>query len=52
MPPSDTLIFDSDQEDLYDVVYQELRQLAHAKMSKEYVYSTLQGTALGKRGLA
>jgi RNA polymerase sigma factor (TIGR02999 family) len=33
-------------EDFYAQVYDELRQLAHAKMSKEYVYSTLQGTAL------
>ena len=33
-------------EDFYEQVYDELRQLAHAKMSKEYVYSTLQGTAL------
>jgi len=33
-------------EDFYQEVYNELRQLAHAKMSKEYVYSTLQGTAL------
>ena len=32
--------------DLYELVYEELRQLAHAKMSREYVYSTLQGTAL------
>lgn len=32
--------------DFYEQVYDELRQLAHAKMSKEYVYSTLQGTAL------
>jgi len=33
-------------EDFYQEVYNELRQLAHAKMSKEYMYSTLQGTAL------
>lgn len=33
-------------EDFFQEVYNELRQLAHAKMSKEYVYSTLQGTAL------
>ena len=33
-------------DDLYQEVYQELRQLAHAKMSKEFAYSTLQGTAL------
>ena len=32
--------------ELSELVYQELRQLAHAKMSREYVYSTLQGTAL------
>lgn len=37
---------DPDDEDFYQQVYNELRQLAHAKMSKEYVYSTLQGTAL------
>jgi RNA polymerase sigma factor (TIGR02999 family) len=36
----------SENEDFYEQVYDELRQLAHAKMSKEYVYSTLQGTAL------
>ena len=36
----------SSSEDFYQEVYNELRQLAHAKMSKEYVYSTLQGTAL------
>ena len=32
--------------DFYEQVYEELRQLAHAKMSKEFVYSTIQGTAL------
>ena len=32
--------------DLYELVYQELRTLAHSRMSKEYIYSTLQGTAL------
>ena len=32
--------------ELYELVYQELRKLAHAKMSREYIYSTLQGTAL------
>ena len=31
---------------LYDQIYGELRRLAHAQMSKEYMYSTLQGTAL------
>ena len=36
----------SSTEEFYQEVYNELRQLAHAKMSKEYVYSTLQGTAL------
>ena len=36
----------STPDDLYQEVYQELRQLAHAKMSKEFAYSTLQGTAL------
>ena len=37
---------DSNQEDLYALVYEELHRLASAKMSKEYVYSTLQSTAL------
>lgn len=32
--------------ELYELVYQELRKLAHVKMSREYMYSTLQGTAL------
>lgn len=32
--------------DFYELVYEELRQLAQAKMSREYVYSTLQSTAL------
>ncbi|MGK0240920.1 MAG: RNA polymerase sigma factor (TIGR02999 family) [Candidatus Pelagisphaera sp.] len=36
----------SDSEDFYELVYDELRKLASAKMSKEYMYSTLQGTAL------
>ena len=37
--------FHSNRE-LYELVYQELRTLAHARMSREYIYSTLQGTAL------
>ena len=32
--------------EFYELVYEELRQLAQAKMSREYVYSTLQSTAL------
>lgn len=32
--------------DFFEQVYEELRQLAHTKMSKEYVYSTIQSTAL------
>ena len=32
--------------EFFERVYDELRQLAHAKMSKEHVYSTIQGTAL------
>ena len=33
-------------DDFFEQVYDELRQLAHAKMAKEFKYSTLQGTAL------
>lgn len=46
MPLSDTVSLQSGNDDFYELVYRELRQLAHSKMSKEYVYSTLQGTAL------
>ena len=46
MPRSDTVSVHSRDDNFCDLVYQELRQLAHSKMSKEYVYSTLQGTAL------
>ena len=45
MPPSPSDSGLSSNE-FFELVYDELRQLAHAKMSKEYVYSTLQGTAL------
>ena len=34
------------QNEFDEQVYKELRQLAQAKMSKEFVYSTLQSTAL------
>ena len=33
-------------DDFFEQVYEELRQLAHAKMAKEFKYSTLQGTEL------
>jgi RNA polymerase sigma factor (TIGR02999 family) len=49
MTPSSSTIDPGNSDDsahFYELVYDELRQLAHAKMSKEYVYSTLQGTAL------
>ena len=46
MPPSTRKDEDLGSNEFYELVYDELRQLAHAKMSKEYVYSTLQGTAL------
>ena len=36
----------SPKNEFDEQVYQELRQLAQAKMSKEFVYSTLQSTAL------
>lgn len=32
--------------DLYEEIYNELRTLAHSLISREYLYSTLQGTAL------
>jgi RNA polymerase sigma factor (TIGR02999 family) len=35
-----------DSEDLYEEIYNELRTLSHSLMSREYLYSTLQGTAL------
>ena len=44
-PPQNASLNPSDDE-FFALVYDELRNLAHAKMSKEYVYSTLQGTAL------
>ena len=46
MPPSKSSESELSSNEFYELVYDELRQLAHAKMSKEYVYSTLQGTAL------
>ena len=46
MPPSPSSDSGLSSNEFYELVYDELRQLAHAKMSKEYVYSTLQGTAL------
>jgi len=46
MTDDNSSTFRPEAEDFYSRVYEELRQLAHAKMSKEYVYSTLQGTAL------
>ena len=33
-------------DDFLEQVYEELRKLAHTKMTKEYKYSTMQGTAL------
>ena len=44
--PSEQTEFNPQSEDFYDRVYDELRKLAYAKMSREYVYSTIQGTAL------
>lgn len=44
--PSQNIEFNPAGKDFFDRVYDELRKLAHAKMSKEYVYSTIQGTAL------
>ena len=46
MTDDNSSTFRPEADDFYSRVYEELRQLAHAKMSKEYVYSTLQGTAL------
>lgn len=46
MRPIDTVSLHSEDDNFYNLVYEELRQLAHSKMSKEFVYSTLQGTAL------
>ncbi len=43
---TDTISNNSGNNDFYGLVYDELRRLAHSKMSKEHVYSTLQGTAL------
>ena len=33
-------------KELYEQVYRELRDLASKRMAREYIYSTLQGTAL------
>ncbi len=46
MRPIDTVSLPSEDDDYYNLVYEELRQLAHSRMSKEFAYSTLQGTAL------
>ncbi|MDA1069111.1 MAG: ECF-type sigma factor [Verrucomicrobia bacterium] len=46
MSPSSQKDGSTPDSDFYELVYEELRQLAHAKMSKEYVYSTIQSTAL------
>lgn len=44
-PPADEP-FSQDDDGFFEQVYNELRLLAHSKMSKEFHYSTLQGTAL------
>ena len=46
MSPMDSSSPNASDDEFFALVYDELRNLAHAKMSKEYVYSTLQGTAL------
>lgn len=46
MSPDSPSIGNTGSESFFEQVYEELRNLAAAKMSKEYVYSTLQGTAL------
>lgn len=46
MTPSDTETVSPDDDAFFDKAYDELPGLAHAKMSKEYVYFTIQGTAL------
>jgi len=43
---SERIEFNPESDGFYDRVYDELRKLAHSKMSREYVYSTIQGTAL------
>jgi len=44
--PSDSEESASPDDSFYEHVYNELRTLAHSLMSREYMYSTLQGTAL------
>ena len=48
MPPTSSSPEPSNtsDDDFLEQVYDELRKLAHSKMSKEFQYSTLQGTAL------
>lgn len=45
-PPSDREEANSPDGDFYEEIYNELRTLSHSLMSREYLYSTLQGTAL------
>lgn len=46
LPSSPANDSSSDDAHFLEEVYEELRKLAHSKMSKEFQYSTLQGTAL------
>ena len=44
--PSDSEESTVHSAQLYEEIYNELRALSHSLMSREYLYSTLQGTAL------
>lgn len=45
-PSSDSNEVPVPSDQLYEEIYNELRTLSHSLMSREYLYSTLQGTAL------